>query len=366
MSGEAVMGSRDLFNEGVALMQQGVFSTIFCFFTTKSGKALLMKNKTLFHHSQPAQTVLFPLAALFELMELGSVSYEMYQAKNKNLQRSLHLAVTSAKTITVMTAIGIGAAATIGGLAAPTIVPILFTVALGLNTAYSMANTIYHLVRMYRAEKGSNLRLAHRKLMEKNLVGTLVGGMLTAAVVGLFVLSASTGAGLAVFSGVGILAMAVAIIVPRVLKKHRAKTIGKASNSAKSVNDTLPKNDRLYVRDLRGEIKNGGEEKKAFIAIIDEKSNDLVRQINNKEGFFAVSQKPKRLIKIAALSALKACLEKGQRPTKEEIDTIENDNPGIFQSFFRDTGAVENIFSVAKADFTAPEIAEEKTQEISL
>jgi hypothetical protein len=357
---DAVIGK---VNGGVALAQQGVFTTIFGFFTTASGKDILMESKDIFHHSLPLQVVIFPLAALLELIELTSSVTRMATTKNRNLEKTMDLTVTSIKTITVMTAIIIGTLATITASAAPVIVPILFTAAMALSASYSIANTIYHLIGMKRAQKDSLLYQAHCQAMKKNLIKSVVGVMLTGVIVGLFVVGVSTGVGLAVISAVGIAAMITAVVVPRVLKWRASRKVADSKDITKISHsgDDENKTDRLYVRNLHGKLEAAHDKKQELFGIIDEKAARLKKEMNDKVGFFATSQRPKRTMKREGLLALKKLLEPSKKPSKEEIDEISDNYPGIFQSFFRDKSDVENIFDVAKEFFAVDECPKQGT-----
>jgi hypothetical protein len=204
--------------------QQGVFATLFGFFTSAQGKMLLMEHPEAFLHHLPLQVILFPLAAGLELVELGMAIKAVNANDNAGADEYLQLLVTAIKTIAVITAIGIGVSATIAGAAAaPAIVPILFTIALGTNTFNHLARTFYHLGAMHAATDHA-AKAVHWEKVQKHLIGTVATAMLLSAIVGLFVLGVSSGVGLAVLSGVGLAAIAMSLILPRVLKSQAQQT----------------------------------------------------------------------------------------------------------------------------------------------
>lgn len=393
--------------EAVEYGQTGFFTTVFSFFTTGVGKEFLMMKPLIDH--LPLQVFLFPIAALLELAESTIALVHLANAENKNLEKSINFGTRALKSSIIITAVIIGVVATVtGAVALGAVVPYLFVTALALNTAFSIALSIYHAVKMLKASEGSALRQSHREELTKNLVRSVVGIIMVAVIATLFAVGVSTGVGLGVTAAIGI-ATVIGVAIYAGVMKYRAKKAAAAikeqgydrpEETEKDAllqeqpepreairvalsGQALPKDiveashavgsdrsDRLYVRDIAGLLvaaKKSGPDKmrQVFQTIIDEKIKELEGQIEKAQeraekrpGLFNVfvpNEEPKRTEKIEALRELKEAAVDNYNGSEVaqtfEIDLIIKEHPGVFQSFMRDKGDVEVIFDAAKEFF---------------
>lgn len=391
--------------EHLGFAKSGFFVGIFGFFTTVGGKALLMVKHLTKHAA--LQVFLFPIAGVLEIADATAAGVKLGKAKNKNLDKTMNFVSKTIPATIIVTAITLGITAFALNLAAlGAVVPYLFVTALSINAAYHLSNTVYHAIKMCKAERGSALRAAHKKKLISNTITTVLDVLIVGVIFGLFVAAVSTPISLAVVASVGIVTLgtgvAISIFMQRYAKKQakkieeRAKTAAAEekcplltvnNNSAEANYDikelTTAKGsegDRLYVRNLatllnaakKIDTQNAMENKESnllqqiFLKIITAKIENLTaennaddKNANNRSSFFnmfTLNEKKKRKAKMDGLTALQENIEKFEKQTpinEVEINNIikEKKRAGIFQSFWKDKSDVELIFDAGKKYF---------------
>ena len=289
--------------EHLGFAKSGFFVGIFGFFTTVGGKALLMVKHLTKHAA--LQVFLFPIAGVHEIADVTAAGVKLGTAKNKNLDKTMNFVSKTIPAIIIVTAITLGITAFALNLAAlGAVVPYLFVTALSINAAYHLSNTVYHAIKMCKADRGSALRAAHKKKLISNTITTVLDVLIVGVIFGLFVAAVSTPISLAVVASVGIVTLgtgvAISIFMKRYAKKQakkieeRAKTEAAEKGQSPNVADALTNNatirattkaagnkeDYLYVRNFiplleaaKTEDANKDESllKKTFIKIIDAK-----------------------------------------------------------------------------------------------
>lgn len=370
--------------EHLGFAKSGFFVGIFGFFTTVGGKALLMVKHLTKHAA--LQVFLFPIAGVLEIADVTAAGVKLGKAKNKNLDKTMNFVSKTIPAIIIVTAITLGITAFALNLAAlGAVVPYLFVTALSINAAYHLSNTVYHAIKMCKADRGSALRAAHKKKLISNTITTVLDVLIVGVIFGLFVAAVSTPISLAVVASVGIVTLgtgvAISIFMKRYAKKQakkieeRAKTEAAEKGQSPNVADALTNNatirattkaagnkeDYLYVRnfiplleaakteDANKEEKEESLLKKTFIKIIDAKIEDLGQRSEKKNnnsdpkigdnqqnpdkklGFFQMltpNQKIKREAKTQGLISLKTkinALGINQKSDAKTFDDIVHD-----------------------------------------
>lgn len=384
-------GDTEVVAERIDLAQSAFFTILFSFFTTEAGKEFLMDRPLLDH--LPLGNYFFLLAVILESLTLGVAVAEL--EARKNLKNTLNFLTKFINAGIIVPAIGLGLAAKITGIAAiGASVPYLFLAALSIGTAFSMANAIYHAVNMFAAPEGSALREAHKQALINNVIRSVLGVVMIIVIKALFVAAVSTGVGLAVFAGIGIVALVAVFVVGRVMKHSAEKRAHSAAcrdqqefkklqqdkkvqmalknNSTDTIKEATKaggnEGDRLYVRDLATLLNAAQKEspeklKQVFLTIIDAKIEDLNQKINDaqhaaegRSRFFKAIieiETPKHEEKVSGLKELKGIIEKlnEEKIDASDIDKISDKYPDIFQSFMHDKSDVELIFDAAKEYF---------------
>jgi len=407
----------DSVEEKFEITQLSFFTIIFSFFTTPSGKQLLM-SKLLIDH-QPLQVYFFPLAAVLEIGEVSIALYKLGRADNKNLEKTLEFSNKIIKASFIITAVILGTIAQVAGIVVlGMLVPYLFIIGIALNTLYNISSAIYHIVKLYKAPKGSELRAAHQQALVNNIIHSVAGAVLVGVIVGIMVAGVSSGVGLAMIAGVGIITLLSVFIISRVMKyyaqkaakksdkrelknSHEKKLITVQSQKQATISKVFnenadlqaveaatraagDQNDRLYVRDL-SHLLNAAKRKGpntlriAFINVIDAKiaklrnqiiqsnkrlnSKSDAKKIQIKHRFFKAivpNEDSKRQAKISGLIELKQKIStfKGEYFVTKEINDIIKKHKKIFQSFLHDKSDVELIFDAAREYFAPISIYE--------
>jgi len=325
--------------------EAGFFSGLFAALTNNTAAEFIQKGV--------GQYIFFPFTFGIGLVKFGLSIYQYTKAKNKNLTKSASLGLEALSTLLIAISVigGFAAGAIFGALA-----PILFPIALGIKVLWDVGLTLFHGIK-WASTTDPETRALHKKLFRQHLIQSLIGIGLTVSLtlaMG-FGLKAALFAGSAL-AGFGFLSGVGKGLYAHLSSKKQLSTENEPTvdNPSAIESDNAPnereKSSYFYSENRKAKMTQQADKKQFLINEITKKISQLEPYIA-KQGFFNRFQRTKRRSKIEALNEIQKLLENETSTALKEFETIIEKNPKAFQSFFKDTGDVEDIVSAVEHYF---------------